>query len=89
MKSSLYKKRQGKLVCGVVAGLADKYGWDIAVARVLAGLLMYFTKFGFILYILLAVFLPYKEDLDEYNYGQGPRKRKDAEVVDDKDGWFW
>ena len=53
---------------------------------------MYFYGFGILLYILLAIFLPYKEDLDRDNYGTGPRRRKDAEVVDDdddNDGWFW
>ncbi|VUX08884.1 Uncharacterised protein [Streptococcus pasteurianus] len=43
-------------------------------------------------YILLAIFLPYKEDITRDHYGTGPRRRKDAEVVDeddDNDGWFW
>ncbi|HFH8670689.1 TPA: PspC domain-containing protein [Streptococcus agalactiae] len=87
MKSSFYKQRKGKLVCGVVAGLADKYNWDLALSRVLIALILYFAKFGLLLYILLAVFLPYKEDIIETRR-QGPRRRKDAEPVDD-DGWFW
>lgn len=87
MKSNFYKQRKGKLVCGVVAGLADKYNWDLALSRVLIALILYFTKFGLLLYILLAVFLPYKEDIIETRR-QGPRRRKDAEPVDD-DGWFW
>lgn len=95
MESALYKQRKNKLVCGVCAGIADKFGWDLPLTRVLAALLMYFYGFGILLYILLAIFLPYKEDLDRDNYGTGPRRRKDAEVVDDdddnddNDGWFW
>ena len=50
---------------------------------------MYFSGIGIILYILLAIFLPYKEDIERDKYGTGPRKRKDAEVVRDDDGWFW
>jgi phage shock protein C len=53
---------------------------------------MYFYGFGILLYILLAIFLPYKEDITRDQYGTGPRRRKDAEVVDDdddNDGWFW
>ena len=41
--------------------------------------------------ILLAIFLPYKEDITRDHYGTGPRRRKDAEVVDeddDNDGCF-
>ncbi|MGT2933331.1 PspC domain-containing protein [Streptococcus catagoni] len=90
MESKFYKQRKNSLLAGVVAGLADKYGWDLAVARVLAALLIYFSGFGFLLYILLAIFLPYKEDLLAKQNGRGPRKRKDAEVVNDEDdGWFW
>ena len=91
MKSIFYKQRKNKLVCGVCAGLADKFGWDLPLTRILGALLIYFTGFGFFLYILLAVFLPYKEDLiDDDKYGRGPRKRKDADIIDDdNDGWFW
>ncbi|MCC9882895.1 PspC domain-containing protein, partial [Streptococcus agalactiae] len=50
MTASFYKQRKGKLVCGVVAGLADKYNWDLALSRVLIALILYFTKFGLLLY---------------------------------------
>ncbi|HEL0614608.1 PspC domain-containing protein [Streptococcus equi] len=90
MESKFYKQRKNKLVAGVVSGLADKYGWDLPLARVLAALLIYFTRFGVVIYILLAIFLPYKEDLLEERYGRGPRRRKDADVLNDEDeGWFW
>ncbi|WP_218666205.1 PspC domain-containing protein [Streptococcus dysgalactiae] len=90
METKFYKQRKNRLVAGVVAGLADKYGWDLTLARVLAALLIYGTGFGLLLYILLALFLPYKEDLLEERYGPGPRRRKDADVLnEDEDGWFW
>ncbi|VGX59214.1 PspC domain-containing protein [Streptococcus pyogenes] len=90
METKFYKQRKNRLVAGVIAGLADKYGWDLALARVLATLLIYGTGFGVLLYILLAIFLPYKEDLLEERYGRGPRRRKDADVLnEEEDGWFW
>ncbi|HEP1355795.1 TPA: PspC domain-containing protein [Streptococcus pyogenes] len=90
METKFYKQRKNRLVVGVIAGLADKYGWDLALARVLAALLIYGTGFGVLLYILLAIFLPYKEDLLEERYGRGPRRRKDADVLnEEEDGWFW
>ncbi|HFH9683759.1 PspC domain-containing protein [Streptococcus pyogenes] len=90
METKFYKQRKNRLVAGVIAGLADKYGWDLALARVLAALLIYGTGFGVLLYILLAIFLPYKEDLLEERYGRGPRRRKDADVLNEEDdGWFW
>ncbi|EJN93471.1 PspC domain-containing protein [Streptococcus ratti] len=95
-KAIFYKQRKNRMICGVVAGLADKYGWDLPIARVLTALFVYFSGgFGIILYIILAICLPYKEDLGKNgqsgSYHQGPRKRKDAEVIDDKDKgkWFW
>ncbi|HEP1346479.1 TPA: PspC domain-containing protein [Streptococcus pyogenes] len=90
METKFYKQRKNRLVAGVIAGLADKYCWDLALARVLAALLIYGTGFGVLLYILLAIFLPYKEDLLEERYGRGPRRRKDADVLnEEEDGWFW
>lgn len=90
METKFYKQRKNRLVAGVIAGLADKYGWDLALARVLAALLIYGTGFGVLLYILLAIFLPYKEDLLEERYGRGPRRRKDADFLnEEEDGWFW
>lgn len=52
MESKFYKQRKHKLVAGVISGLADKYGWDLPLARVLAALLIYFTRFGVVIYIL-------------------------------------
>ncbi|CAM4149963.1 hypothetical protein AT575_01835 [Streptococcus penaeicida] len=90
MESKFYKQRKNRLVAGVVAGLADKYGWDLPVARVLAALLMYFSGFGLVIYIMLAIFLPYKEDLIGKGTNYGPRKRKNADPANDEDdGWSW
>ena len=63
MSNRFYKTRKNRLVTGVVAGLADKFGWDLALARVLAVILMISTQFGIVLYMILAFLLPYKEDI--------------------------
>ena len=45
-----------------------------------------FTKAGLLavdFYIVGSIFLPIKEDMDAERYGTGPRKRKDAEKIDD------
>ncbi|MCK1201579.1 PspC domain-containing protein [Streptococcus uberis] len=91
MESKFYKQRKNRLLAGVVAGLADKYGWDLPLARVFAALVIYFSGFGVLIYILLAIFLPYKEDLIADKNGNGPRRRKNADVIndDEEDGWFW
>ena len=63
MPNHFYKIRKNRLVAGVVAGLADKFGWDLALARILAIILMVSTQFGIFLYLVLAFLLPYKEDI--------------------------
>ncbi|BDD38289.1 MULTISPECIES: PspC domain-containing protein [Streptococcus] len=89
MLIELYKLRQGKVLSGVFAGLAHKFGWDVWLARVifLAGLFLGRIPLILIgLYIAAAYFLPYKEDRDADRYGTGPRKIKKAEKIDKS--WF-
>lgn len=95
MKTTLYKQRKNKLLCGVCAGIADKFGWNLTLTRILIGVLIYGYGAGLLIYFLLAVFLPYKEDInhDHNRCKTGPRQRKDAEIINeesnDNDGWFW
>ena len=49
MPNHFYKIRKNRLVAGVVAGLADKFGWNLTLARVLAIILMVSTQFGIFL----------------------------------------
>lgn len=53
MSNRFYKTRKNRLVAGVIAGLADKFGWDLALARILAIILMVSTQFGIFLYLSL------------------------------------
>ena len=50
MSNRFYKARKNRLVAGVVAGLADKFGCDLALARILAIILMVSTQFGIFLW---------------------------------------
>ena len=87
MPNHFYKIRKNRLVAGVVAGLADKFGWNLTLARVLAIILMVSTQFGIFLYIVLALLLPYKEDIYPEIKLKDGRKRKNAEPVEDE--WKW
>ena len=42
-----------------------------------------------IIYIILASVMPTKEEIETEMYGTGPRKRKEAQAIDDNEGWFW
>lgn len=87
MPNHFYKIRKNRLVAGVVAGLADKFGWNLTLARVLAIILMVSTQFGIFLYLVLALLLPYKEDIYPEIKLKDGRKRKNAEPVEDE--WKW
>ena len=87
MPNHFYKTRKNRLVAGVVAGLADKFGWNLTLARVLAIILMVSTQFGIFLYLVLALLLPYKEDIYPEIKLKDGRKRKNAEPVEDE--WKW
>ena len=87
MPNHFYKIRKNRLVAGVDAGLADKFGWNLTLARVLAIILMVSTQFGIFLYLVLALLLPYKEDIYPEIKLKDGRKRKNAEPVEDE--WIW
>ncbi|HFI0214740.1 TPA: PspC domain-containing protein [Streptococcus suis] len=89
MSIDLYKVRQGKVLSGVLAGLAHKLGWEAWVMRVLFLAALFLGKTSLLtlaLYVAGAYFLPYKEDQDAERYGTGPRKIKDAEKI--HKSWF-
>lgn len=89
MKSSFYKLKRGRMVSGVLAGLSDKFGFDVNLVRFLFAMFTVFNWIGIVLYVIFAISMPYKEDVDRERYGTGPRRRKEAEPVQDNDGWFW
>ncbi|MGT2925963.1 PspC domain-containing protein [Streptococcus cuniculipharyngis] len=90
MTSAFYKLKRGRVVSGVIAGLADKFGWDLSLARVLTAIFIYFSGgFGLFLYIVMASILPYKlEEKETYSQQARGRRRKEAKVVEDDD-WVW
>ena len=90
MNNKFYKMRRNRMVSGVLAGLSDKWNFDVTLVRFLFAI---FTVANFgvgvIIYIILASILPTKEDIEAEMYGTGPRKRKEAQAIEDNDGWFW
>ena len=90
MKVTFYKTKRNRLLTGVLAGLADRFKFDLSLIRFLY-ILFTIAAFGLgiLIYIVLSVLLPYKEDLEAEMYGTCPRKRKDAEPIDEKSDLFW
>ena len=90
MNNKFYKMKRNSMVSGVLAGLSDKWKLDVTLVRFLFAI---FTVanfgIGVIIYIILASILPTKEEIEAEMYGTGPRKRKEAQAIEDNDGWFW
>jgi phage shock protein PspC (stress-responsive transcriptional regulator) len=77
-----YKLRRNRLLTGTLAGLADKFRWDVWLVRAIFLAIVLLTKIAWlamILYGMASIYLPIKEEVDAERYGTGPRKRKDAE----------
>lgn len=85
MTSSFYKLKRHRLVSGVLAGLADKFDISVALLRFLFILFIFSSAFwAVVIYFLLDVILPYKEEEEQVRYGNGPRRRKEAEPIYDQ-----
>lgn len=90
MGNQFYRLRRGRVLAGVLAGLADKYNWDLSLVRILFVVSCLFTKFPLVIYIVLAILLPCREDIEQGPFSSQKRRRKDAKPADDKeDGWYW
>lgn len=85
MESSFYKLKRHRLVSGVLAGLADKFDISVALLRFLFILFIFSSAFwAVVIYFLLDAILPYKEEEEQVLYGNGPRRRKEAEPIYDQ-----
>ena len=90
MNTKFYKMRRNRMVSGVLAGLSDKWNLDVTLVRFLFAIFTIANfGLGIIIYIILASILPTKEDIEAEMYGTGPRKIKEAQPINDDEGWFW
>jgi len=56
-----YRRRQGKMVAGVCAGLADYYAIPVEAVRLAAVVLTLIGGWGLILYVVLWILMPYRD----------------------------
>lgn len=64
MKRKLYKLEQGKKVCGVCGGIAEYFGFDASILRIIWAALILLWGSGILLYFLVAFILPNKSEVD-------------------------
>ena len=90
MNKNFYKMRRNRMISGVLAGLSDRWDLDVTLVRFIFAIFTIANfGLGIIIYIILAYILPTKEDIEAEMYGTGPRKIKEAQPINDDEGWFW
>ncbi len=60
--NKLFKREQGKMICGVCAGLAAFLRTDVNLIRILAGVSAFCGGLGLVAYIAAAILLPFEEE---------------------------
>ena len=60
MEKKLYRSRDGKLICGVCAGIAEYFNIDPTVVRVAFALFACMSGSGILAYLVAAVIMPPK-----------------------------
>lgn len=99
MKNRLYKSSTNKMIMGVCSGIAEYCNIDPTIVRIIALLLLFSYSFGFWLYILLGVLMPYDYQVNggrnqQYdslfrNFTASNRReeRKDVTPTEQEDDW--
>jgi phage shock protein C len=59
----LYKTESGKMIAGVCAGIAEYFNFDVSLVRIVF-VLFGFTGGGILAYIIAAIILPDKSELN-------------------------
>jgi phage shock protein C len=59
--STLVRTRDGKMIAGVCAGIARKYGWDATIVRIVFVLSCLLPGPQFLIYLILWIVIPQEE----------------------------
>lgn len=57
-ESKLYRSRTNRILFGVCAGIAKRYGLEPVLVRIIFVVLAFLNGVGFVLYVLLFLFVP-------------------------------
>lgn len=67
MKKKLYKSEKNKMICGVCGGIAEFFGCDPTIIRLLAIILCLLKGFGLLMYVLAAIVIPRSDGVSMEN----------------------
>lgn len=54
----LVRPRQGRMIAGVCAGLAQHFGWSVTMVRLVWLLMLLFAGTGLLIYVVLWIVVP-------------------------------
>ncbi|MEA5011782.1 MAG: PspC domain-containing protein [Angelakisella sp.] len=60
MERKLYRNKENRFLCGVCAGVADYFGIDVTIVRLIWVAMTLCYSIGFWVYIIAAVLMPDK-----------------------------
>ena len=67
MENKKLTRSSNRMIAGVCAGIAEYFGWDTTLLRIVYVLVTFFTAFaGVIIYIILWIIMPVKRPSDGY-----------------------
>ncbi|MDO4174266.1 MAG: PspC domain-containing protein [Eubacteriales bacterium] len=58
----LYRLEEGKMICGVCAGIAEYLNIDVTVIRLITLIIALWGGTGLVFYIIAAIIMPVKTD---------------------------
>ena len=65
MEKRKLMRSNNRMIAGVCSGIADYFGWDITLVRIIYVLLTFFTAFsGLIVYLILWLVMPEAKRMD-------------------------
>ena len=77
MKKRLYRSKTDKKLCGVCAGVADYFGIDPTIVRVIWALLAFFYGTSILLYVIMALVVPEQPAGDVDSEVREPSEKKE------------
>ena len=84
MENKKLTRSNNRMLAGVCAGLADYFGWDVTIVRIIYSFATVFTAFsGIIVYIILWIVMPekkYRADDSRKNEFHGLRLNHDIRI---------
>lgn len=62
MNTKLYRSKTDRMLGGVCGGIAELYGWDVTLVRIITLVIGLTTQVGWIAYIIMWIVIPEKVD---------------------------